>query len=97
MQISFDIAGTPAEFRRKSTTGAAELVIGEQGEKVVELANPLHPSTHFSLSTEQTWQCQVGERTVEILKVRPRVVGGLRESSYTVLVDDEVVATANGT
>ncbi len=93
MEISFDIAGTPAEFRRKASTGAAELVVGDE---VVKLANPLNPATHFSIKTEETWQCEIGDHAVEIVKERPRVVGGLRDNTYTVLVDDDVVAIATG-
>ena len=45
MQISFDIAGTPAEFRRQSSSGKAELLVGDD---VVTLQSPLRVSTHFS-------------------------------------------------
>ena len=93
MQISFDLAGTPAEFRRKSSTGKAELLVGDD---VVALQSPLRVSTHFNFKTKQTWRCDVGGHVVEIVKVRPRLVGGLRESSYTITVDDTQVAAAAG-
>lgn len=93
MQISFDIAGTPAEFRRKSSTGKAELLVGDD---VVTLQSPLRVSTHFNFKTTQTWRCEVGGHVVEVVKVRPRFVGGFRESSYTISVDDNQVAAAAG-
>jgi hypothetical protein len=94
MEISFDIAGKPAEFRRKASTGAAELQVGDE---VVRLAHPLNPSTHFSLKTEETWKWQISDHEVEIVKERPLLVGGLRDNTYTVLVDNDVVAIATGT
>ena len=82
-----------AEFRRKASTGAAELQVGDE---VVQLTNPLNPARHFSVKTEETWQCQIGEATVEIVKEQPLVVGGLHDDTYTVLVDNDVVAIATG-
>ena len=93
MQISFDIAGTPAEFRRQSSTGKAELLVGDD---VVALQSPLRVSTHFSFKTTQKWRCEVGGHVVEVVKVRPRFVGGLRENSYVITVDDNQVAAAAG-
>jgi hypothetical protein len=93
MQISFDIAGTPAEFRRKSSTGKSELLVGDD---VVLLQDPLHLPTHFSFKTKQMWQCQVGEHIVEIVRIRPRFIGGARKNSYTISVDTNQVAAAAG-
>jgi hypothetical protein len=59
MEISFDIDGVPAEFRRSWKTGTAE-------------------------------------HDVEIVKVRPRMFGGIRPNSYTVSVDNIIVAKARG-
>jgi hypothetical protein len=89
MQISFDIAGTPAEFRRRSNAGKAELLVGDD---VVPQQGPFRLSTHFSFKTKQTWHCQVGEQVVEIVRVRPRFVGGVRKNSYTISVDNTEVA-----
>lgn len=50
----------------------------------------------FSISTKRTWRCQIGHHQVEIVKVRPRRWGGLLPNSFTVLVDKEVVAQAEG-
>jgi uncharacterized protein YbjT (DUF2867 family) len=46
--------------------------------------------------TTQKWRCEVGGHVVEVVKVRPRFVGGLRENSYIVTVDDNQVAAAAG-
>jgi len=93
MEISFDVAGTPAEFRRKSTTGKAELLVRDE---VVLLQDPSRLSTHFSFKTKQMWHCEVGDHVIEIVRVRPRFVGGARKSSYTVSVDTVQVAAAAG-
>lgn len=93
MDISFDIAGVPAEFRRNSNTGRAELHVGDD---VIRLQSPYRPSTHFDLRTRQVWRRRVGEHDVEIVKVRPRMYGGARPNSYTISVDTTVVAEATG-
>jgi hypothetical protein len=93
MQITFEIDGRIAEFTRSSTTGAAELHVGDD---VVQLQHSTRLSTHFSFHKKQVWRCEVEHHTVEIAKVRPRWVGGLRDSAFTVSVDDQVVAEALG-
>jgi hypothetical protein len=93
MEISFDIDGVPAEFRRSWKTGTAEL---RSGDDAVLLQSPYRLSTHFRLSTSRVWRCRVGEHDVEIVKVRPRMFGGIRPNSYTVSVDNIIVAKARG-
>ena len=93
MKIDFDIAGRPASFDRSAATGRAELVVADE---TTQLQDPLRFSTHFDFETEKTWDCEVDGHHVTIVKRRPRVVGGLRKSAYTVSVDEQVVATAEG-
>jgi hypothetical protein len=93
MQILFDIAGRPATFHRNRTTGSAQLVVGDT---TTQLQDPLRLSTHFDFDTEQTWDCQIDGHQVAIVKQRPQFVGGLRKNSFTVSVDERVVATAEG-
>jgi hypothetical protein len=93
MQIAFDVAGTPAEFRRNDVTGRTELRLGEE---IVELQSPYRLSAHFAAGTEQVWTCRANDHDIQIVKVRPRVVGGLRDNSFTISVDDQVVAEAVG-
>lgn len=93
MRISFDAAGTPAEFRWSSTTGDAQLQVGA---KIIPLQDPLRLPTHFGLRTERAWKCRIGGHDIEILKVRPRWAGGLRKNSFTICVDSTVVAEASG-
>jgi hypothetical protein len=93
MQISFDVEGVPAEFRRNSQTGRAELRVGDD---VICLQSPLRLSTHFDFRTRQVWRRRVGEHDIEIVKVRPRIYGGLRPSSFTISVDNNVAAEATG-
>ena len=71
MQIAFDVAGTPAEFRRNDVTGRTELRLGEE---IVELQSPYRLSAHFAVGTEQVWTCRANDHDIQIVKVRPRVV-----------------------
>jgi hypothetical protein len=88
MQLTFDVAGTPAEFRRNRWTGRSELQVGSD---VMTLQSPLRLSTHFDFKTRTVRKRRPNEHEVEIVKVRPRVLGGMRSASYTVSVDDTVV------
>jgi hypothetical protein len=89
MEVSFDVDGTPAEFRRNRWTGRSELQVGSD---VMTLQSPLRLSTHFDFKTRTVWKRRANEHEVEIVKVRPHVLGGLRSTTYTVTVDDTVVA-----
>ena len=93
MKLTFDVGGVPAVFFRNDWTGKAEVRVGDQ---VRPLQSPRNLSTHFSISTQTLWREVFGEHTVEIEKVRPRVLGGLRGNSFVVRVDGEKVAEATG-
>jgi hypothetical protein len=82
------------KFERNQTTGDAKLRVGDEQ---IELQSPLKPSTHFQLSTTQAWHCDVADHQIDIVKVRPRFLGGMRANTYTVSVDDRKVATSVGT
>jgi hypothetical protein len=73
MEILFDIAGTPAKFRRSNMTGRARL---EAGSRVVTLQSPFRLSTHFFLARERTLRCRIGEHDIEIVMVRQTWLGG---------------------
>jgi hypothetical protein len=92
MKIPFDIAGAPAEFRRSPHTGRAELRVGDD---VILLQSPYHPSGWFEFRSRRVWRRQVGEHDVEIVKVRS-MFGGGGPQSYTISVDNTVVAEATG-
>ena len=89
MKISFDIAGVPAEFRRSSNTGRAELRVSGD---VILLQSPWNPSGWFQIG-RRVWRRRVGEHDVEIV----REGMGAGPQSYTISVDDTVVAEARGT
>jgi hypothetical protein len=93
MQIDFDIAGQPATFSRSATTGRAELLVDGA---VTLLQDPMKFSTHFDLATEQSWVCDVAGHQVKVVKRRPQLVGGFRKNTFTISVDDAVVAAAEG-
>jgi hypothetical protein len=93
MVINFDIAGVPAEFRRNPHTGRAELRVGDE---VICPQSPYQLSTHFEFRTKRVWQRRIGEHDVEIVKTRPLMYGGIRPQSYTISVDNTVVAKATG-
>ena len=94
MKISFDIAGVPAEFRRSPNTGRVELRVAGD---VILLQSPWQPSGWFDIRSTRVWRRRVGEHDVEIVKVRSMTPGGgTRPQSYTISVDDTVVAEAKG-
>lgn len=93
MQVAFEVDGSPAEFRRNQWTGRSELQVGED---VVCVQSPYRLSTHFDLHTKTEWRRRVGEHEIEIVKVRPRMLGGLSSSEYTISVDDQPIASAIG-
>lgn len=93
MRIDFAIGEGRAEFVRHDFTGRAE--VRHDGD-VEPLANPWNPLTHVSLSTTHEWRCHVQGHHVSIVKVRPRLLGGLRSNAYTVRVDGLVVAQDHG-
>ena len=94
MEIEFEIDGNPARFRRDDWTGRAELSVGTD---TFPLQSPWNPKTHFSLGTRRTWRHRLGNHLVEIVKVRPRFNwGGTQPNSFTVLVDNQVVAQQDG-
>ena len=94
MKISFDIAGAPAEFRRSPHTGRVELRLADD---VILLQSPYQPSGWFEFRSRRVWRRRVGEHDVEIVKVRSMTPGGgTRPQSYTISVDNTVVAEATG-
>jgi hypothetical protein len=93
VKIAFTIGEQRAEFYRNSATSRAELRIGDD---VVCLQSPYHFKSQFDLRTRITWRRRVGDHEVEIVKVRPRVLGGARPNSYTVAVDGVTVAEVTG-
>lgn len=93
MQINFTVGDAPAEFVYSSTTGKAELTLGED---TIELQDPMKLSTQFSVKQTQSWTTQTGGHDVAIIRERPMWVSGFRKSSFTVSVDGSVVAEANG-
>lgn len=94
MEIWFEVAHRPALFRRDATTGRAELIIDGQ---TITLASPLNPFTHFRIGTSKKWTRSIDGRSVEIVKDRPMLVGGIRDNTYTIFVDGREVASAKGT
>jgi hypothetical protein len=93
MRIAFDLAGTPSEFRWDHMTGNAELQVSDD---VTQLQSPLSLGSHLSLRLSRTWSLNVGQHAVEVTKVRPLLLAGLRPNHFTVSVDGAVVARAEG-
>ena len=89
MELSFDVDGTRATFRRNPETGRADLVVGEE---VITLQSPFRLSTHFELRTKRAWRRQIRGHDVQIIRTRSRMMGGLRASTYAITVDGDLVA-----
>ncbi|MDQ2837458.1 MAG: hypothetical protein M3Y42_09285 [Actinomycetota bacterium] len=93
MKLDFIVDGRAGEFERSSSTGRAVLRIGDESQA---LDSPWNPSTHFDLSTTKTWKAHLGGHDIVVVKKRARVFGGLREASFTLLVDGAVVTAKRG-
>jgi hypothetical protein len=93
VELSFEVGGTRAQFRRKASVGTAELAIGNE---VVVLASPRKISTHMDIGRRRTWKHRFKDHDIVIEKVRPLFFGGLRPNSFTAIVDGVVVAEATG-
>ena len=93
MEIRFSVGGEVAIYSRNDVTGRSELQVGDDARV---LQSPWRPSTHLNFKTHSAWTEQVGNHEVLIEKTRPRLYGGLRENSFVVKVDGEVVAEATG-
>lgn len=93
MLIRFEVATVPAEFRRNSMTGRAELTVGRE---TLNIASPWRPSTQFQLRRTKSYSCRIDGHNIEIVKRRPQFMAGFRKNSFTVLVDGEIVAEAHG-
>jgi hypothetical protein len=93
MRIHFRVGQARAEFRYNALTGRADLQLGQ---RTVQLQSPLKFSTHFQLGKVKSWTAQDQGHEVTIVKRRPRLVGGLRNNSFTVSVDGTVVAETSG-
>jgi hypothetical protein len=93
MDVTFNVGTEPAVFRWTSMTGRAEIVVGDEH---IMLQSPKSLSTHFQMSTERTWCQAVGGHEVKVVKSRPRLMGGLRPNSFTILVDGNVAASSSG-
>src|SRR5436309_12497944 len=78
MNISFDVAGLPAQFRRNLVTGEVQL---EADGKVIRLQSPWNLRAHFSWSHTRTWRQKLGDHEVVIEQKRRLWLAGLRPIS----------------
>jgi hypothetical protein len=93
MQLTFSVNGTPAVLNRSAFTGNASLDIDG---KTVSLASAWDLTTHFSLKRTKIWRVEAIDRQVVIEKTRPWFFAGLRQQTYRVWVDGELVAEQTG-
>jgi hypothetical protein len=93
VKITFNVGESPAQFHREPVFGLTTLVI--DGQKTT-LASPWQFGTYYDLATTKVWTVSHGGHTVEIEKVRPQLLGGLRPNTFTIKVDGAEVATSRG-
>jgi hypothetical protein len=93
MQISFDVDGTQATFHWTGFIANAKITIDQE---VIKLQSPLRLSNQVDFRTQRTWQCQLHDHEIKVVKKRPLLLAGIRKSSFTVAVDGIVVASATG-
>jgi hypothetical protein len=93
VEVNFTVGTEAAVFRWTSMTGRAELSVGDEH---VTLQSPWKLSTHYQLRTRRVWRDIVRGHQVEVVKERPRMMGGVRPNCFTILVDGEVAAKGTG-
>jgi hypothetical protein len=93
MELTFDVGGQPAVFRRNDWTGKATLTVGTAQRM---LQSPWNPATHASLRLRKVWSEDIAGHAVEIVKTRPRMWGGLREQHFEIRVDGHTVVEGTG-
>ena len=93
VKITFNVGESPAQFHRDPFFGLTTVVV--DGQKTT-LASPSQLGTWYDLATTKVWTVSHGGHTVEIEKVRPQWLGGLRPNTYTIKVDGAQVATSRG-
>jgi hypothetical protein len=93
VKVEFAVAGTAGSFERNSVTGRAVLRLGAD---TVTLQSPWNPFTHLRVSPDKTWTAQMGGHQFVVGMERARMLGGIREAEYTVVVDGEEIARQRG-
>jgi hypothetical protein len=93
VKITFDVGKSSAVFHREPFLGGAYLVI--DGQKTT-LASPANVTTSFTYELSEQWSVSHAGHSIEVGKVRPRILGGLRRSTYVVRVDGEEITTTRG-
>ena len=94
VELGFVVGNETARFVWHSFTGKAEIVV--QDGRRVRLQSPFKLSTHYGLARERTWQSDIEGHRIEVTKVNPGAVAGLRSKSFTIRVDGEVAAKGIG-
>jgi hypothetical protein len=93
MKLNFNIGDVPAEFRRSSFSGRAELEIDG---KIIVLSSPFDPATHVATTLVDTWHQTINGHEVVIEKRRPVMLAGFRKNHFRVTVDGRVAAEKSG-
>jgi hypothetical protein len=93
MKMIFDVGESAARFHRDPFLGGAALVV--DGQKTT-LARLRDPTTHFTYELVTQWTVAQGGHTIEIVKTRARLLGGMRPATYVARVDGKEVSTARG-
>jgi len=93
VEIRFFVSGTPVTLTRDWLLGGMKLVTARGS---IWLQHPLNPFTHFSFSLTKSWKKEIDGHTVVVEKSRPMLAAGLRQQSYMVYVNGELVATSTG-
>ena len=88
--MTFDVDGGPATFHWTAFIMSARITVGAE---VIKLQSPWRLSSQFDLPRQRTWQCQIDDHEIKIVKERPILLAGVRKSSFTVAVDGTVVAS----
>lgn len=91
VEVAFPLGGREAVFRLSTITCRAEITVGP--ERFL-LQSPFRLSAQFQIRPRRTWRRSIDGHEVEVVKLRPLLLGGFRPTKFTVFVDGVLVAWA---
>ena len=91
VEVAFPLGDREAVFRLSTITGRADITVGP--ERFL-LQSPFRPSAHSQIRPRRAWRRSIDGREVEVVKLRPLLLGGFRLTKFTVFVDGVPVAWA---
>jgi len=88
MKTTIQVNNQPVVFERNPLTGHFTYRVGD---RIRVLQHALNPLTHISFRLSRDYTIQVGNSTVQIIRIRPLEFSGFRPHHYKFFVDGDLV------